>query len=206
MTVISGRPLSCTGTLPLCTEDTGRYFETILNVMFQQGHSEVMKTLKFTDYGPTFSVKIESVPLPLTFTLIWCEYSARTANSTSSKSSGRGKRKAECTPLIVFEAIWVGSPSMIHKPNCLKEIIREITWTTGVYTPVEVFNVEVQRRFYRSVSDKLPVSSCSIIVSVHNKHSPINKKSQVYSKSGCRVEEWAYFPNKCLLVLIHSST
>lgn len=66
---------------------------------------------------------------------------------------------------------------MIHKPSCLKGNIREITRATGVYTPVELFNVEVQRRFYRSVSDKLPVSSCSTIVSVHNKHSPINKEN-----------------------------
>ena len=134
MTVISGRPLSCTGTMPLC-KDTGRYCETILNVVFQRRLSEVMKTLKFNDCGSTYSVKIESVPQPLTFTLIWCEYSAQRANSTYNKSSGRGEKKeTECTPLIVSEAVWVGGPSVIHKPNCLKEIIREITRVTGVYT------------------------------------------------------------------------
>lgn len=187
MTVISGRPLSWTGTMPLC-KDTGRYCETILNVVFQRRLSEVMKTLKFNDCGSTYSVKIESVPQTLTFTLIWCEYSAQGANSTYNKSSGRGKKKKlSALPWLYLKLFGSAAPPWSINQTAWKKSSEKLHGRL-VYTPMELFNVEVQRCFYRSASDKLPVSSCSIIVSVHNKHSPINKKSQVYRKSGCRME------------------
>lgn len=48
------------------------------------------------------------------------------------------KKKTECTPLIVSEAVWVGGLSVIHKLYDLKGNIREITRATGVSTPVEL--------------------------------------------------------------------
>lgn len=45
---------------------------------------------------------------------------------------GKKKRKkAECTPLIVSEAVWVDGLCVIHKLSCLRGNIREITRRTG---------------------------------------------------------------------------
>lgn len=59
----------------------------------RRGRSEVRKILKFNECGTSFSVKIESGPMLLTFTLIWCWVECRDSYFTSNKSSGRKKKR-----------------------------------------------------------------------------------------------------------------